>query len=270
MLICFWLSQELPEILLPTHNSSDFMSNIRAVLCVSTDRSSAHFYCSHLVKKAQKYNSQTFFLAQINVEISWRKWETRLSPWSFALRWSLLEILVRVSHRAASQVLKSKQAWPFPFLPCCCSGKHFSQPASPGETWTRWQVDLGAKVKTPHYTLIIIISSFAGASLSTGYLSHPKMHRAHWRASAMESDAVSAVLTTNFLLFATLWRVQLGVSSPVTGAGSADGGGECGHWAVRLRACSRSGDLWETGCSPVWEGWWHSGVFCDCSICYEW
>lgn len=111
MLICFWLSQELSEILLPTHNSSDFMSNIGAVSCVSTDRSSAHFYHSHLVKKTEKCKSQTFFLVQNNVKIPWRKWETRLSPWSFALRcsgfWSRY-------HRAASQVLKREPAWPFP------------------------------------------------------------------------------------------------------------------------------------------------------------
>lgn len=37
--------------------------------------------------------------------------------------------------------------------------------------------------------------------------------------------------------FATLRHVQLGVSSPVTWAGSAGGGGACGHWAVHLRVC---------------------------------
>lgn len=104
-------------------------------------------------------------------------------------------------------------------------------------------MDLRAKVKTPHYTLIIILS-FAGASPSTGSLSHPKMHQAHWGASAMESGAVSvstAVLTTDFLPFATLWQVQVGVSSQVTWVGNAGGEGECGHGAVHLRACSRSG-----------------------------
>lgn len=54
-------------------------------------------------------------------------------------------------------------------------------------------------------------------------------------ASVMERDAVpvlTAALTTNSLLFAPLWQVQLGVSSQVTWAASVGGGGECGHWAV--------------------------------------
>lgn len=117
MLICFWVSQELPEILLPTHNSSDFMSNTGAVLCVSTDRSSAHFYHCHLVKKAEKFNSQTFFLVQNNVKIPWRKWETRLSLWSFALRCSLFEIQVFKKHVAASLNNFSSNVWLFsPYL----------------------------------------------------------------------------------------------------------------------------------------------------------